>query len=255
MAPTASIRSRSDLGNSLAIRVGCDDGWATCQPGQFYLLRAGTSWTPYLRRALFPFFIDPNELGFLIRPGHDIAAGWLAAQPVGSALDLIGPLGKGFVADDQQRRILLAAENSSLAVLLPLIPPALARQASVVVLHHAHRSADLLPASVLPPAVEYYTSCDEPSPGQPSTMEDELERALSWADGLFLAGPASFLARTKTSVAAVRFAVNRGFAQAVAPAPLRCGVGACLACLVDTGRGRHRACVRGPVFDLGDLAL
>ncbi|MCB0203720.1 MAG: hypothetical protein KDH89_02725 [Anaerolineae bacterium] len=181
--------------------------------------------------------------------------GWLAAQPVGTALDLIGPLGRGFVTDDHQRRILLVAEDASVAALLALIQSALARQLSITLLHHARQPADLLPPSMLPPAVEYYTSCAEESSGLPDVMDDELARALNWADGLFVAGSAAFLGRVKTAVAAARFALVRGFAQAIAPVPLSCGVGACLACLVDTGRGLHRACVRGPVFDLGDLAL
>ena len=181
--------------------------------------------------------------------------GWLAAQPVGTALDLIGPLGRGFVTDDHQRRILLVAEDASVAALLALIQSALARQLSITLLHHARQPADLLPPSMLPPAVEYYTSCADGPSGLPDVMDDELARALNWADGLFVAGSAAFLGRVKTAVAAARFALARGFGQAIAPVPLSCGVGACLACLVDTGRGLHRACVRGPVFDLGDLAL
>ncbi len=254
MVSTATLHSKSDLGNSLAIRVRCTDGSWTCQPGQFYLLRTGDAWSPYLRRALFPSSIDPNELGFLIRPSQDPAMVWLAAQPAGAELDLIGPLGRGFVADAHQRRILLAADGAAES-LLALISPALARQASITLLLHARQRAELLPASALPPAIEYYTSCDDPQSGLPAAMDDELARALSWADGLYLAGSTAFLARAKVAVTAARFMVTRGFAQAVAPAPLPCGVGACLACLVDTGRGLHRACVRGPVFDLGDLAL
>lgn len=233
----------------------CDSGTWSCQPGQFFLLRSDATWSPYLRQAYFPTSIEPAELGFLIAPSQDQVTTWLVSQPVGAALDLIGPLGRGFEAYAHQRRLLLAAEAPSAAALLALIPPALARQASITLLLHAQRRADLLPAAALPPAVEYYTACDDPLPGQPTSLDDELARALSWADGLYLAGSPPFLQRAKAAVTSARFAVTRGFAQAVAPVPLPCGVGACLACLVDTGRGLHRACLRGPVFDLGDLAL
>lgn len=231
------------------------EGLWSCQPGQFYLLRSDTAWSPYLRRALFPTSIDPTELGFLVAPSSDPGLAWLAAQPIGTALDLIGPQGRGFSFQEHQRRLLLAAEAASVAALLALIPPALARQASITLLLHAHQRADLLPSSALPPAVEYFTACDDPLPGQPASLDDELTRALSWADGLYLAGSPAFLQRARSAVIEARFAITRGFAQAVAPVSLPCGVGACLACLVDTGRGLHRACMRGPVFDLGDLAL
>lgn len=255
MVPTAIIHSRSDLGSSLAIRVSRSEGSWSCQPGQFFLLRTAPAWFPYLCRALFPSFIDPTELGFLLAPSQDPGLAWLAAQPGGTALDLIGPQGRGFTLHEHQRRLLLAAEAGCAAPLLALIAPALARQASITLLLHAQRRVDLLPAAALPPAVEYYTACDDPLPGQPATLDDALRSALGWADGLYLAGSPAFLQRAKTAVLEARFAVTRGFAQAVAPVTLSCGVGACLACLVDSGRGRHRACVRGPVFDLGDLAL
>lgn len=255
MASTATIRTRSELGSSLAIRVSRAEGSWTCQPGQFYLLRTGADWSPYLRRALFPTFIDSTELGFLVAPSPDPGLAWLAAQPVGAALDLVGPQGRGFALPDHQRRILLAAEALSAAALLALIPLALARPASITLLVHAHQRADLLPSSALPPAVEYYTACDDPLPGQPATLDDELARAVAWTDGLYLAGSPAFLRRARSIVIDARFAMTRGFAQAIAPVPLPCGVGACLGCLVDSGRGLHRACVRGPVFDLADLAL
>lgn len=255
MVFTATILSRSDLGSSLAIRVGRSEGFWSCQPGQFYLLRTGAAWSPYGRRALFPTLIDPNELGFLLAPSNDPGLAWLAAQPAGTALDLIGPQGRGFTLHEHQRRILLMAEASAVAPLFALIPPALARQASITLLLHARRRADLLPAAALPPAVEYYTACDDPLPGQPTTLDDAFVSALNWADGLYLAGSAEFLRQAKAVVTEARFAVTSGFAQAVAPVALPCGVGACMACLVDSGRGRHRACVRGPVFDLGELAL
>lgn len=219
------------------------------------MLRAGASWSPYLRRALFPASIDPDHLSFLTWPSDDPATDWLAMQPAGAPLDLLGPLGNGFALHRQQRRLLLVAEAPSAAPLLALISPALASQASLGLLVHATRPAELLPAAALPPAVEYYTSCDDPLPGQPATPDEELARALGWADSLYAAGSPPFLRRIKAVLAGARYAPVRGFAQAVAPAPLPCGVGACLGCLVDTPRGVHRACARGPVFDLEDLAL
>jgi hypothetical protein len=78
---------------------------------------------------------------------------------------------------------------------------------------------------------------------------------MPWADALATAGSTGFLRRLQRRIDEVRPQPCRGFAQAVAPVPLPCGAGACLACLVDTGRGHHRACQRGPVFDLAELTL
>jgi hypothetical protein len=80
---------------------------------------------------------------------------------------------------------------------------------------------------------------------------------LQWADLVCAAGSLDFLHGLRQQIDEARYGLRSGFAQALAPVPLHCGVGACLACLVSSGsdRGWHRACVRGPVFDLTELGL
>ncbi|MCD6302206.1 MAG: hypothetical protein J7M15_01625 [Anaerolineae bacterium] len=49
--------------------------------------------------------------------------------------------------------------------------------------------------------------------------------------------------------------LRRGRAQAWLWGDLRCGLGCCDSCLVDTRRGWRRICTDGPVFDLANLVL
>jgi dihydroorotate dehydrogenase electron transfer subunit len=180
---------------------------------------------------------------------------WLSRRKAGDMLDLIGPLGKGFALHSQQRRLLLVAEAAHVAPLLALMQLQLGRQGSVVLLLHAPTGTALLPPGALPPSVEYYTTTDDGSAGSADAMDGLLTGAVPWADVLAAAGSAAFLRRLQRRIGETRPEPYRGFAQAIAPVPLQCGGGACLACLVDTGRGYHRACQRGPVFDLAELAL
>lgn len=245
----------TELSNGLVLRVQASAALLACRPGQFFLLRCGPSWSPYLRRALFPVQVRSDGLTFWIHSLADEGLAWLSRRRLGDVLDLIGPLGKGFTLQPQQRRLLLVAEAAHVAPLLALMQTQLERQGSVALLVQAATAAELLPPGALPPSVEYYTATADGSAGDADVLETPLERAVPWADGLAAAGSAPFLRRLQRRLGEMRPQPYRGFAQAVAPVPLSCGAGACLACLVDTGRGYHRACQRGPVFDLAELAL
>ncbi len=250
-----TLRDCIPLSQGVLLRVQLADPAATGQPGQFYLLRCGGAGPYLLRRPLFPSDIDRDSLTFWGRPAYDPGLAWLAAQPLETPVDLLGPFGKGFVVHPQPQRLLLVAEAAHVGALLALIGPHLGRGSSVGLLLQGATQAELLPASALPPAVEYYSATADGSAGHPGNLDELLPTFLLWADLVCAAGAASFLGRLKRAIGATRFGVGAGFAQVVAPVPLPCGIGACLACLVDTGRGWHRACQRGPVFDLVELAL
>jgi dihydroorotate dehydrogenase electron transfer subunit len=194
-------------------------------------------------------------LTFWGHPAQDAGLAWLRKQPVQSPVDLLGPLGNGFAVHMQQQHLLLVSESVHVAPLLALIGPQLGRGGSVGLLMEGATHADLLPAAVLPPAVEYYTATADGSAGHPGDLSDLLPTFLSWADLVCAAGSTPFLRRLKRAIGETRFSSGAGLAQVLAPVPLPCGIGACLACLVDTGRGWCRACQRGPVFDLVELAL
>lgn len=242
----------------MAVRVQLPARFQPCHPGQFFMVRCGATWTPYLRRPLFPSSIEGHTVTFWGIPARNDGLEWLATQPEGTHLDILGPFGKGFSVHVHDRHLLLVAEAPWVNPLLALISAQLARQGGVVLLVEAATAADLLPPALLPPAVEYHTATADRSAGHDDTLDAILDWALPWTDKLCAAGSAPFLHRLKRKVASIRNAgptdtLHAGFAQALAPVPLPCGVGACLACLVDTGRGTHRACQRGPVFDLTEL--
>jgi dihydroorotate dehydrogenase electron transfer subunit len=77
---------------------------------------------------------------------------------------------------------------------------------------------------------------------------------VPWADQIFACGPEPMY-RTLRAVAdplrinlkpKVHISVERGMA---------CGLGACLGCVVETGRGMMASCVQGPVFDMDEVIM
>jgi NAD(P)H-flavin reductase len=169
------------------------------------------------------------------------AEGFQAAAPVpsnwepGTALQLRGPLGKGFTPPGGLRRLGLASLDENMARLQPLMHQAL-EQGAAVALFTDHA----LPS--LPSAVE-------------ANPLEALQEALTWADYLAVDLPPQAIPEISRLLG-----VERGPralpcpAQALVHLAIPCGgVADCGACAVETRLGWKLACEDGPVFDLIDL--
>ena len=169
------------------------------------------------------------------------AEGFLAASPVpaiwepGSAIQLRGPLGRGFTPPGNLRRLALASLGESSSRLQPLLVQALDQGA----------------------AVALFT--DHALPNLPSAVEanplEALREALTWAD---------YLALDLSPQAMPGLSQMLGLEQAVRALPcpaqalvhlaMACGgLADCGACGVETRAGWKLACSDGPVFELIDL--
>ncbi|MBW7884120.1 MAG: hypothetical protein H3C34_16050 [Caldilineaceae bacterium] len=232
--------------------------------GRYMLARCGVqsewerthNWHLYLRRPLFVAGhrqtpgeqSTQEEWRFCLPFAGDPGYAWLAAQPPGTAVNLIGPLGNGFVLPDHARHLLVAAEPARLPALLPLIDDMLDRGGQVTI---AIRSTTSVPASLLsalPVAVEIrHAATDE-------EWAALLEATLLWADQLAGWLPWPHLPSLAAQIRNIRMRLEKGFAHCLVDSDLACGYGACLACAVPLAQGKvTRACVHGPVFDLRDL--
>ncbi len=251
----------------LAVRLPAEAGPLA---GRYFLARCGAQtpeeraerWEIYGRRALFaagpprPYLpgdaTEPSGVAIELLlpldgdPGHR----WLAALPAGAALNLVGPLGRGFPsADGGARNLLLAGDAARAAALLPLVDDALDRGGRVAFVYLAGADDPAPLIAALPLAVEVHACAGE------AALAAALAAALPWADRLCAALPPSLSPLLAEAVRGARLRWDDGFALTLAQADLLCGTGACLACVVPTASGgMTRACVHGPVFDLKRLA-
>jgi dihydroorotate dehydrogenase electron transfer subunit len=222
-------------------------------PGQPVLVRASPTLSPYLRRTVYPVALDAEHFTVRVAPSTDWGDAWLRVAPVGGELDCMGPVGNGFSVDSGVRNLLCVGEGSHAWGLLPLIGWADAAGLSVTFVAGARTTRDALQPARLPAGVEYHLVTSDGHPDVVRPLMSTLSDLLPWADALCAALDADAYRTLADTVRTARFALSRGFAQALYPSQFLCAMGACQACVADVAGGRRRVCLRGPVFDLADF--
>lgn len=201
---------------------------------------------------------DAGARAISTRPhGHDAAwlGSWFATLAPGDTLEMVGPWGKPWPIDALARHVVLLGSGERLIAVLALARALIDTGASVVVLHDAPGVSALLPPVLLPAAVEYQVATADGSAGVAGTVLDALPPLLTWADALYAALDPALYPALRDMVHRQRLRARRGFATALAAAPLACYAGACDGCTVPLRGDRYALlCKDGPAFDLLDLA-
>jgi dihydroorotate dehydrogenase electron transfer subunit len=234
--------------------------------GRYLLARCGAQseaeraehWSLYLRRAIFitqgkamqdaSNSSDRMALEVLLLSLHDPGMRWLAEQPMGAAINLLGPLGQGYRLRPTTRNLLLVTDAIHAPILLTLAERMLDQNGRVTLLVRAGHQVAKTFRNYWPIPVELRLATNE------DEWQRHLQETIRWSDQLCIALPnhehAALLATTRK----LRFRMDVGYAQALVWAELFCGVGACLACVLPTTDGGYtRSCIHGPVFDLAQL--
>jgi dihydroorotate dehydrogenase electron transfer subunit len=232
--------------------------------GRYFLARCGAitaeeranNWDIYLRRPLYAALhhaiIEPAGVArweVLLPAAADPGYRWLAAQAVGTPINLLGPFGQGFTLQPASRNLLILADLATLPIVLGLSDAMLDRGGRVTLLLQLpkdEQQAALVDQLPIPVEVRLAASAGQ--------WQEQLAETVRWADQIAVALPLGELAALRQTIQQHRFRLEAGFVQALVQADLLCGVGACLACVVPTrDDGYTRACVHGPVFDLTEL--
>ncbi len=217
-----------------------DKGAGQPEPGQFLSLRVSPRSDPLLRR---PFaFSGMSEDGGRVSAIYQVrgpATSILAELAPGSAIDAIGPLGRGFPRPGPGELAILAAGGIGLG---PVLFLAKSLAASTLVL--GFREASALPRLDLPQGC--VTCTDDGSSGFRGKPSEWISRNVpSGLVRLYGCGPAPMLA------ALAGLAAERSWASSLSAEQwMACGVGACMGCALrrSDGAGYLRACSDGPVF-------
>jgi dihydroorotate dehydrogenase electron transfer subunit len=224
-------------------------------PGQFVMIRTGTSLDPLLPR---PFSIcsvrDGGEIQVLYRVVGQGTAG-LSRVPEGGRISVMGPLGNGFDLPGDKQPAVLVGGGIGIAPLVFLCER-LDRPQRTFLMGFPGRD-DLIPQKALGlPDASVHIATDDGSMGYAGLVTELLERRISNAGNpglkVYACGPHAMLRRVHEITSQRQIGC-----QVSLEAHMACGLGACQGCAVEAAAGRSRTyyhvCRDGPVFDGRDI--
>jgi dihydroorotate dehydrogenase electron transfer subunit len=225
----ATVRSNSPLTSEafLLSLEAPESVKSSVRPGQFFHIRCGLTSDPLLRRPISLYRLDREKslIQLMVRRAG-VGTRWLAGRGEGEVIDLIGPLGRGFVIDGRTRHLVLLAGGIGVAPLVAAADESARKGLSVLLLAGAASEDRLLPGPALPREVEYRVATEDGSVGHHGLVTDLLAEAALWADQVLACGPEGMLA----TVAAMKRAGKMGMVDVQMSLERRmgCAVGACL---------------------------
>ena len=176
---------------------------------------------------------------------------WLAAQPEGTLIDVIAPLGRPFSLPKEPVPCVLVAGGYGAAPMIALAEELRARGCRVDVVLGAATESRLFGVLDLKRIADSITvTTDDGSLGTRGRVSDVLPDVMRRADSavVYACGPMGML-QAVSEIAARTGAI----AQCAVEEAMACGIGVCMTCVLpvigDDGRTRMvRSCTDGPVF-------
>ena len=245
------------------IGLACSENFAMAKAGQFIMLRTTPQTQPLLRR---PFSIHNLIIANGETKGLEVlykivgkGTALLAQQKPGEIIDILGPLGSGFIIPRPVRRIYFVAGGIGVAPLVFLAAQLVRRNIDLSncrAFIGGRNQEDLLcQDDFIQYGVAVQTTTDDGSAGDQclvtNPLEDVVERIKP--DVIAACGPMDMLA------CIVGIAEKHEVpCQISIETMMACGMGACLGCAIE-GRNQSEhylhACLDGPVFDATDLKI
>ena len=221
---------------------------AVAAPGQFVMVRAAESLDPLLRR---PFSIHSRgadgSLSLLFKVvGKGTAL--LAKAKSGDALDLLGPLGKGFDCTGNGPVCLIGGGMG----IAPLLFLAQELRGLKYALLGARNQEELAPLATLFADIgcTVQLATDDGSLGHHGFIPDVLDAVLPDVRQVCTCGPSPMMRSVVSKCRAAGMPC-----QVSVETQMACGMGACLGCVMPGADGRQvHVCTDGPVFKAEELA-
>jgi len=237
------------------------------KPGQFIQVRILPLLDSTLRR---PFSIhrvdrEKGELSLLYRVvGRGTVL--LSMEKENNFLDIIGPLGNGFIIPEGKKKLAIVAGGIGIAPLFFLLEE-LARIENKDFIIYTLLGARTREEVVLPSEITCLTenfsggvkiATDNGTVGHRGPVTELLEEVLTdrLAEMVYACGPHDFL-----RVSAAMLEKHGVTGQFSIEERMACGIGACYSCVCKTNRNKEeqpvykRVCLEGPVFYANEVAF
>lgn len=250
---TQIIRIERFASDIVRLTLDSPDIASTAQPGQFVMVRTGSTNDPLLRR---PFSISQTSNGKHFQILFKVVGrgtSLLSHCREGEFLSVLGPLGQGFRVECQRTNCLVGG-GMGIAPLL-FLGKYLSRkcpQNPPLVVLGARTREELAPLvkDFTELGLSVHPATDDGTLGHHGLVTDVL-KGLDFGNNCqtYVCGPHPMMAAVHL------FCKERSYdCQVSMETSMACGMGACLGCIVPVERGGYaHACCDGPVFDAREL--
>jgi dihydroorotate dehydrogenase electron transfer subunit len=223
------------------------------QPGQFFNIRCGEAYEPFLRRPFSIYRINSMEqtIEFLYLV-KGAGTQRIAQIEIGEKVDVFGPLGKGFVLKDEWDTILLLARGVGIATLAALAQQAAEKGTRSIAILSARTHNDLLATKTLEKlGTEVYHVTEEDGTSDVAYVQKLIESIIKTED----IKAAYTCGSRRLSILLQNITKEKQIPAEIAlEEHMGCAMGVCFACVCDIEENNiiHsvRVCREGPVFPL-----
>lgn len=255
MSQLATVFSNNELIPGVCLLwLTCPQISHTVQPGQFVMLHCGTDSEMALRRPLSVHRVDGDNMALLFNIKGK-GTRWLSQRCLGEIVDIIGPLGNGFLLNPFSRNLLMIAGGMGIAPLHFLIENGVFQGKRVTLLMGAC-SEEHLPVeyikSEMASRVNTLMVTEDGSFGYQGLATEYIENTqIDTIDQIFACGPLPMY--HSIAVNKIRLGLEGKKIQISLETRMGCGLGICYSCTVRTLHGLKQVCRDGPVFYLDDI--
>ena len=230
------------------------------KPGNFVAISVGDGSSAMVLRRAFAIYriIDKAPLSGVIElvvAAHGSGSKWLAAQEIGTEIDLVVPLGKAFSIPTEPANALLVGGGYGSAPLFGLAEVLKARGCKVDMVLGASTAANIYSPLEGKRSVNSLTlTTDDGSAGIPGRISEALPTIIREQNSevIYSCGPMPMLAAV--SKIAEDFDLPH---QCAVEESMACGIGVCMTCVIPVREivdGQEtirmaRSCIEGPVMD------
>ena len=236
---------------------------ATCQPGQFVMVKPGRGTDPLLRRPFSVFEVLRDAAGVptgitILSKRIGVTTNLLHQAAEGDLIDCLGPLGQPFSLVDPPAEAWMVAGGVGLAPFATVLEALNQKGTPATLFYGARSAADLFYRDWFRDrGARLALATEDGSVGDKGRITIPLERELQAATGkavtLYACGPEPML--EAVSNLATRYGRR---CEVSVERIMGCGMGGCYSCVVplkDGKGGQHfvRSCITGPVFDGAEI--
>jgi dihydroorotate dehydrogenase electron transfer subunit len=253
----ATIFSNKRVGAYHQILINVGEIVKSCRPGNFVAISVGgDSSRMILRRAFAISRVSDNSqyggtMELIVAP-HGSGSKWLCAQPEGSELDIVSPLGTSFGIPTEPINALLVGGGYGSAPLFGLADVLKSRGCKVDMLLGASIGSKIyapMEGKRSVNSLKIYT--EDGSMGEKGRVTESLLEIISnrSIDVIYSCGPMGML-RAITEIVAETEVIH----QCAVEEAMACGIGICMTCVLpvrneDGSTSMLRSCIDGPVMD------